>query len=160
MMANLEKFKDHFILLCEAGFIAVNQADEDAAVKLFKASQLLNPKNTLPKIGIGYMHMMKLELKQASNLFDQVLALEPQNEMARAFLGISYALTATEMGKGEKILSESAKESSDPAIKQLANSAIDFLESFIKKDANPMQGPGQGPGVKKEKKKPKEKKHP
>ena len=29
-MADLQKFKDHFILLCEAGFIAVNQADEDA----------------------------------------------------------------------------------------------------------------------------------
>lgn len=153
-MANLTKFQDHFILLCEAGFIAVNQADEDAAIKLFKASQLLNPKSTLPKIGIGYMHMMKLELKQASKLFDEVLAIEPQNEMARAFLGISYALTASEMAKGEKILEESAKSASDPMVKKLANSAMEFVDTFIKKDVGPMQAPM------KKKKNPKEKNQP
>src|ERR1700730_12695978 len=101
------------------------------------------------------MHMMKLKLKQASKLFDEVLAIEPQNEMARAFLGISYALTATEVGKGEKMLEESAKNASDPMVKKLANSAIEFVDNFIKKDARPLQAP-----LKKEKKSPKEKKQP
>jgi hypothetical protein len=140
-MANIAPFKDHFLLLCEAGFIAVNQADEDAAVKLFKASSLLNPANTLPKVGMGYMHMMKLELKQACKLFDEVLAVEPDNEMAYAFLGISYALTSSELNKGEKILEETAHKSSDPMIKKLANTAIDFVERFIKKAPTPLQAP-------------------
>lgn len=137
-MAHIQKFKDHFILLCEAGFIAVNQADEDAAVKLFKASELLNPANTLPKVGMGYMHMMKLELKQACKCFEDVLVKEPNNEMARTFLGISLSLTATEVNKGEKLLEDTAKKAHDPMVKKLANSAIDFVEKFIKKAPTPL----------------------
>lgn len=138
-MADIQKFKEHFILLCEAGFIAVNQTDEDAAVKLFKASELLNPKSTLPKIGMGYMHMMKLELKQACKLFNDVLAEEPDNEMAKTFLGISYALTATEVTKGEQILEDSAQKTDDPMIKRLAISALDFVEKFVKKAPTPVE---------------------
>jgi hypothetical protein len=137
-MADLDAFKDHFLLLCEAGFIAVNQADEDAAVKLFKASELLNPKNYMPKVGLGYMHMMKLELKQACNLFDEVLAKEPDNEMAKTFLGLSYSLTASDVTKGEKMLTESATKSEDPMVKNLANSALEFVDEFIKKAPTPM----------------------
>lgn len=140
-MSNLQKFKEHFILLCEGGFIAVNQADEDAATKLFKASELLNPHNTLPKLGMGYMHMMKLELKQACKIFDEVLAIEPQNEMAKAFLGLSYALTASEVNKGEHLLEETAKRAHDPMIKNLASSALEFIEKFIKKAPTPVQKP-------------------
>ncbi len=138
-MANLQKFRDHFILLCEAGFIAVNQADEDAATKLFRASILLQPDNTLPKIGLGYMHMMKLELKQASKFFDEVLAKEPHNEMAKALLGITFSLTSSEAAKGEKILHEAEKKAKDPMIKTLADTALDFVEKFVKKKPSPAQ---------------------
>lgn len=140
-MADLHKFKDHFILLCEAGFIAVNQADEDAASKLFKASELLKPDNTLPKLGRGYMHMMKLELKQACKLFDEVIAKEPTNDMAKAFLGLSYALTATEVDRGEHLLEETSEKSKDPQVKKLAQTALDFVEKFIKKAPTPVQKP-------------------
>ncbi|NGX27486.1 MAG: hypothetical protein K940chlam6_01422 [Chlamydiae bacterium] len=140
-MADLQKFKDHFILLCEAGFIAVNQADEDAATKLFKASEMLKPENTLPKVGQGYMHMMKLELKQACNLFDEVIAKDPNNDMAKAFLGLSYALTATEVAKGEKLLEDTAKTASDDQVKKLADTALEFVEKFIKKAPTPLEKP-------------------
>lgn len=138
-MAELKKYKDHFILLVEAGFIAVNQADEDAAVKLFRASELLNPENTLPKVGMGYMHLCKLELKQACKLFDEVLAKEPNNEMARAFLGLSLALSPNEVVKGEKMLEETAQKAKDSNVKTLATTAIDFVERFVKKAPAPMQ---------------------
>jgi hypothetical protein len=36
-------FKEDWLLFTECGFIAVNQADEDAALKLFKAGEMLNP---------------------------------------------------------------------------------------------------------------------
>lgn len=140
-MADLQKFKDHFILLCEAGFIAVNQADEDAASKLFKASELLKPDNMLPKVGRGYMHLMKLELKQACTLFDEVIAKEPNNEMAKAFLGLSYALTTTEVARGEHLLEEASEKTKDPQVKKLADTAIDFVEKFIKKAPTPLQKP-------------------
>ena len=138
-MAELSKFKDHFILLAEAGFIAVNQADEDSAVKLFKASQLLDPQNSLPKVGLGYMHLCKLELKAACKAFEEVLAKEPTNEMAKAFLGLSLSLTPNEVAKGEKILEESAQKSHDPEVKKLAATAIDFVEKFVKKAPTPAQ---------------------
>ncbi|NGX46072.1 MAG: hypothetical protein K940chlam2_01254 [Chlamydiae bacterium] len=137
-MADLQSFKDHFLLLCEGGFIAVNQGDEDAAVKLFKASELLNPKNAMSKVGMGYMHMMKLELKQACNLFEEVLTKEPDNEMAKTFLGLSYSLTSSDVSKGEKLLSESATKSDDPMVKNLANAALEFVDEFIKKAPTPM----------------------
>lgn len=149
-MANLQNFKDHFILLCEAGFVAVNQADEDAATKLFKASSLLKPDNTLPKVGQGYLHMMKLELVQACKLFDEVIAKEPGNEMAKAFLGLSYSLTATEIDKGEKLLEETASKGKDEQVKKLAQTALDFVENFIKKSPTPVEG--QTPPKKKKKK--------
>lgn len=135
----IAKYKDNFILLCEAGFIAVNQADEDAAVKLFRASELLNPENPLPKIGLGYMHLCKLELKQACKMFDEVLAENPENEMAKAFLGLSLSLSPNDLVKGEKILEESAQKSKDSGVKTMAKTALDFVERFVKKAPGPMQ---------------------
>src|SRR5580704_15564833 len=98
-MGQLQKFKtkDQYLLLAEAGFIAINQADEDAAIKLFKAAELLDPQNTLPKIGMGYLHLCKLELKQAAKIFQDLLAIDPNNEMARAFLGLSLSLNPAEV---------------------------------------------------------------
>lgn len=137
---DLQKYKQHFITMVEAGFIAVNQADEDSAVKLFKASELLAPENLLPKIGLGYLHLCKLELKQACKIFDDVLAKEPNNEMAKAFLGLSYSLNPTEVTKGESILEEACQKSKDPMVKGLASSALEFVAKFVKKPS-PMQAP-------------------
>jgi predicted TPR repeat methyltransferase len=149
MGKQLDKYQKDFILLCEAGFIAVNQADEDAAIKLFKASQMLQPENTLPKIGLGYLHLIKLELKHACNAFNEVLAKEPNNEMAKTFLGLSLSFTPNEVAKGEALLEQSAQKSKDPSIKNLATDAIQFVEQFVKKKGTP---PPQTP-VDKDKKK-------
>jgi tetratricopeptide (TPR) repeat protein len=132
-----KKYKSDFILLAEAGFIAVNQADEDAALKLFKAAELLDPSNLLPKIGFGYLHLHKLELKQAVKNFEDVLEKDPHNDMAKAFLGLCLSLMPTSIDKGEKILEQSLK-SKDPLIKKMAGSAIDFVEKFVKKSPGPV----------------------
>lgn len=134
------KNKDTFLLLAEAGFIAINQADEDAAIKLFKASELLDPQNVLPKVGMGYMHLCKLELKQAAKVFEEILAKDPHNEMAKTFLGLSLSLNPAEIVKGEKVLAESAHKCKDPMVKDLAKSALDFVEKFVKKAPSPAQG--------------------
>ena|SRR3990167_8998492 len=134
----LKRLEEDFYLLLEAGFIAVNSMDEDSAIKLFKAAEILKPGNTFPRIGFGYMHMCKLELKQAAVIFDDISKKEPQNEMAKAFLGICMSMTPTEMSKGESILTQSATKSNDPEIKKLANTAIDFVENFVKKAPSPM----------------------
>lgn len=132
----IKNYKEDFILLAEAGFIAVNQADEDAALKLFKAAELLNPGNILPKLGFGYLHLHKLELKQAVKAFEEVLDKEPSNDMAKAFMGLAMSMMPTSIDKGEKILEQTLK-SKDPLIKRLSNTAIDFVERFVKKTPGP-----------------------
>jgi len=136
-MKKFERFKEHFVLLLEAGFIAVNQADEDSAIKLFKAAALLNPKSTLPEVGIGYLYLHKLELKQACKAFENVLQKEPSNDMARTLLGLCMTMTTDQVAKGEKILTDTAQASSDPQVKKLAESTLDFVDQFIKKSPSP-----------------------
>lgn len=140
MAANaLNNYKEDFFLLLEAGFIAVNAADEDSATKLFKAAALLKPESTFPKVGFGYMHLCKLEIKQAIASFREVLAKEPQNEMAKALLGICLSFTPTELSQGEKTLADLSRSSPDSGIKKLANTALDFVEKFVKKSPSPVQ---------------------
>lgn len=136
---NIKKYKEDFVLMLESGFIAVNQADEDSALKLFKAAELLNPGNTLPKVGFGYLHLHKLELAQAVRCFEDVLSKEPKNEMAKAFLGICMSLMPMQVEKGEKVLEETLK-SKDPMIKNLSHTAIDFVEKFVKTTPGPASG--------------------
>ncbi len=129
-------YKEDWLLFTESGFIAVNQADEDAALKLFKAAEMLNPENTLPRVGFGYLHLHKLELKQAVKIFEAVLEKDPGNDMAKAFLGLCMGLMPNMIEKGEKILEQTLK-SHDPMIKQLAGTAINFVDKFIKKTPGP-----------------------
>jgi hypothetical protein len=138
-MASWKDYKEDWILFLESGFIAVNMADEDAATKLFKASEMLHPESTLPKVGMGYLHLHKLELKQACEMFEKVLEKEPKNEMAKAFLGICMSLNPTSIDKGENMLKQTSK-SHDPLIKKLSHTAIDFAEKFLKKAPTPVQG--------------------
>lgn len=135
----LDKYKDPFLLLVEAGFVATNKAEEDKAIKLFRASETLNPDNPLPKIGMGYLHMLKLEIGQASKMFEQVLEKDPNNEMAKTFLGLSYTFSTTDIAKGEKLLTESASKSGDPMVKNLASTALDFVDKFVKKEPTPAE---------------------
>lgn len=138
-MGQLQKYKDDFTLLLESGFIAAGHAEEDTALKLFRASQLLKPDNTLPKVGLGYIHLLKLELKQACHIFEDVLKKEPSNEMCKALLGLSHALTVKEVDKGEQLLVEALKNSEDKSVKSMASTAIEFIEKFVKKSPTPVQ---------------------
>lgn len=147
-MGQLQKYKDDFTMLLEGGFIASGRAEEDSALKLFRAAQLLKPDNALPKIGFGYIHLLKLELKQACHAFEEVLKKEPSNEMCKAMLGLSHALTIKEVDKGEKLLLDALKNSDDKSVKAMASTAIEFIEKFVKKSPTPVQG---APVVKKKK---------
>lgn len=138
-MADLQKYKDDFFLFLEAGFIAVNQADEDSAVKLFRASELLEPKSTMAKIGMGYLHLHKLEVKQACEAFQEVLDKDPTNDMARALLGISKTFSPDKVAEGEKLLNEVATKSGDSEVKKAADTAIEFVETFVKRIPSPAE---------------------
>ncbi|NGX28793.1 MAG: hypothetical protein K940chlam1_00980 [Candidatus Anoxychlamydiales bacterium] len=138
-MSILDEYKQDFILLLEAGFIAVNQTDEDAAVKMFKAAEAIDKTNQLTKIGMGYLALHKLELKKAISIFEEVLKKEPKNDMAKAFLGIAISLSPKDMVKGEKLLHETL-QSDDQSIKKLAGIALEFVDKFVKKEPTPVEG--------------------
>lgn len=139
-MEDLSKYDEDFFLFLEAGFIAINQADEDAAVKMFKACELLRPENSLIKVGMGYLHLHKLELKASIKYFEEVLAKEPANELAKTFLGIAMTLTPDQVAKGEKILQETVKDTHDSQVKKVASTSLEFVDNFVKKP-----GGGKGP---------------
>lgn len=131
-------YDQDFVLFLECGFIAINQADEPSATKLFKACERLRPDNNIAKVGWGYMHLLKLELKEAIEDFEEVLKKEPGNEMARAFLGLAQCLTPNGITKGEKTLHETEK-SHDKDVKKMSHTAINFVEKFVKKEPSPAQ---------------------
>ena len=135
---SLDLYKQDFLLLLESGFIAINQLDEDAALKLFNAAEALDKTNPLIKIGRGYLHLHKLELKQSISLFKEVLAKDPKNEMAKTFLGIAMTMTPNQVTEGEKLLEDNLK-SDDGEIKKLAGIAMDFVDRFVKKEPTPVE---------------------
>ncbi|MEL7431663.1 MAG: hypothetical protein AAGI90_03940 [Chlamydiota bacterium] len=137
-MSDLSEFLSDFFLFLESGFIAVNQADEDASRKLFQAAELLDPKNSLSKVGLGYMHLHKLEIQHACEYFEEVLEKEPHNEMAKTFLGLCLTMSPDEVSKGEKLLTQTSS-SSDKLIKNLSHSALDFVDEFVKKEPTPVE---------------------
>ncbi len=137
-MAGWKKYQEDATLFLEAGFIAVNQADEDSALKLFKASELLNKESILPKLGVGYLHLHKLDLKKACDTFEEVLAKEPDNGLAKTLLGIALSLGPNTLEQGERVLMQTQK-SSDPMIKQLSGTAMSFVETCLKKPMTPAE---------------------
>lgn len=134
-----KQFKEDYILFLEAGLVAVNHADEDSALKLFKAAELLNPANHLTKIGMGYLHLHMYQLKKACDLFEEVLEADPSNEMAKAMLGIAMILDPNMSGKAKKLL-EQTHHSHDKMVQHLSDMGLDFVDKYIKKTPPPKQG--------------------
>lgn len=137
---DLEKYKDKFIVFVEAGFIATNMADQANALKLFRAAELLDNQSPLPHIGIGYLHLLKLELPQAAEAFETLLKKNPNDVMAKTFLGLVLAMTPDKVSEGERLLTQVTAESEDPMIRSLADSSLVFLDKFLKKAPTPAGG--------------------
>ncbi|MFZ4773047.1 MAG: hypothetical protein ACOYK9_03550 [Chlamydiia bacterium] len=133
----MTKHKEDFVLLLEAGFVAIMHQDEDTAVKLFRSAQLLDRENVMPRIGIAYMHLLKLELKSAIMCLKEVLHKEPHNEFAKALYGVCLTFSPDMSAEGAKMLHETEKHSKDPAIQKLTKDATHFYEKFIKGPPSP-----------------------
>ncbi len=129
----LEDFRHDFALLIEAGFVAVKQLDELSARRLFEGAQVLRPDSTAPRIGLGYIALNKLEIKEASGIFEAVVKQEPENYLAQAFLGICYLLVKAKRKKGEDLINDAGEKSNDPTVKNLCNLAIEWAEKDLKK---------------------------
>jgi lipopolysaccharide biosynthesis regulator YciM len=132
----MQVFQEDFSLLIESGFIAVKQLDETSATRIFNAAQLINPKSTAPRIGLGWIALNKLEVKEATAAFEYVVEQEPENHLAQVFLGVCFLLTKPKRKKGEKLIKEAMQKTDDPTIKNLGEISLEWVEKDLsKKDA-------------------------
>lgn len=133
----LQDFREDFALLIEAGFIAVKQLDEISATRIFNAAQVMNPASTAPKIGLGYIALNKLEVKQATRIFEEVVKEDPENYLAQTFLGICFLLTKPKRKKGEQLIQEAMKNTTEPTIKNLGQISLEWAEKDLSKEKAP-----------------------
>ena len=90
-----------------------------------------------PQIGLGYIALNKLELKEATKIFEEVVKKEPENYLAQTFLGICFLLNKPKRKKGEKLIHEAMEKSSNPTIKNLGAISLEWAEKDLKKKEAP-----------------------
>lgn len=133
----LKDFREDFALLIEAGFVAVKQLDEISATRIFQAAQAMSPLSTAPQIGLGYIALNKLETKEATKIFESVVKQEPDNYLAQTFLGICFLLNKPKRKKGEQLIREAMRKTSDPTIKNLGEISLEWAEKDLSKEKSP-----------------------
>lgn len=139
----LDYFKEDFALFVEAGFVAVKQLDEIAARRLFKAAELLHPDNPASQLGLGYIALHKLQVNEATKIFEGILKKDPEHYLAQALLGICYMMTKNKRKKGEKLIMDAKSKSDNPTIKNLADVCMEWANNDLKpKDFSPL-APGK-----------------
>lgn len=132
----LNAFKDDLALFVEAGFIAVKQFDEVSAMRLFHAAHILSPENPASRLGLGYIHLNKLQVNEAAKIFEGILSQDPEHNLAKALLGIAYVMTKNKRKKGERLLEEAGEKTDDPTIKHLVGVCKEWIEKDLKEKEN------------------------
>lgn len=130
---NLQEFKKDFALLVEAGFVAVKQLDEISARRIFAAAELINPESTASQMGLGYIALNKLELKEAVKIFEKVVQREPDNDLAQVFLGMCFLLIKPKRDRGEKLITDIMKKTTSATVKNLCSISLEWAEKDLKK---------------------------
>lgn len=139
----LEEFKEDFSLLIEAGFVAVKQLDAISSSRLFVAAQMISPEHTAPQIGLGYIALNQLNVKEATHIFEHVIEKEPLNYLAQTFLGMCYLLSKPKRKKGEKIIREAMEKTDDQTVKNLGEISLRWAEKDLTKAKAPFFEPSQ-----------------
>ena len=140
----IEELKEDFSLLIEGGFVAVKQLDAISASRLFVATQMISPGHTAPQIGLGWIALNQLNVREATHIFETVTEEEPDNHLAQAFLGICFLLSKAKRKKGEKLIQDTMKQTSDPAIKNLGAISLEWAAKDLSKSKSPFFGLPEG----------------
>ncbi len=130
----LDSFSEDFVLFIEAGFLAIKQADEDSAKKLFGAAKVLRPASVEPDIGLAYIQLNKLEIKEAFEGFCKVLEKDPENPYATSMKGISMMLQKEKRDEGKRIINQLIETAQDDSVKTLGKVALKWCEEDLSKD--------------------------
>ncbi len=133
----IEELKEDFSLLIEAGFVAVKQLDAISSSRIFVAGQMISPGHTAPQIGLGYIALNQLNMKEATHIFEEINQKEPDNLLAKTFLGICYLLSKPKRKKGEKIIKDAIENTEDPTIKNLGEISLEWADKDLNKAKAP-----------------------
>lgn len=76
-------------------------------------------------------------MKEATKIFEGVVQEEPENYLAQTFLGICYLLNKPKQKKGEALIRETMKKSTDPTIINLGKVSLEWAEKDLKKSKAP-----------------------
>lgn len=134
---NMKSFDEDFALFIEAGFVAVKQVDEPSARKLFYAAEAIRPDHPAPLVGLGYIALNRLEVKEAVEYFKEVLEMDPDYHLARAFLGIAYLLKKTTRKEGYDQVKQAMKETDDETVKNLCEKSLEWADKDLKEKKAP-----------------------
>lgn len=133
----IEELKEDFSLLIEAGFVSVKQLDAISSSRIFVAAQMISPGHTAPQIGLGYIALNQLNMKEATHIFEKIILKEPENLLAQTFLGISYLLSKPKRKKGEKMIKEAISKTEDSTIKSLGEISLEWADKDLNKAKSP-----------------------
>ena len=130
----LEPFQGDFAHFTEIGFTAVKHSRAKDATSLFRAAEVLRPTHPLPVIGYGDIALCQMQTGLAKHIFENVLKKYPENLLAQMFLGIAHAATKKddEVLKAEELIKDALGKSEDPAIKNLGEVSLKWIEHDLK----------------------------
>jgi len=133
----LQVFKDDFVLLIEAGFMAVKKFDEDSARKLFLAAHELRPSHSVPFVGLSYISLNKMDYEAAIETLEPIVKEEPDNYLAAVLLGIGKLMDKDLRSEGEAGIRAAIGKTDDPTVKNLGDTALLWSEKDLKKSKAP-----------------------
>jgi hypothetical protein len=74
-----------------------------------------------------------LELKEATRIFEGVLAVEKDNYLAQTFLGMCFLLNKAKRKKGEKLIHEAMEKTTDSTIRNLGAISLEWADKDLAK---------------------------
>ena len=116
-------------LLMEAGMLAAGYGYMPESETIFEGLKAVRPESESPLIGLAFTKMSTRQVDEAIRILDeQALKINPDSDLARAFLGLAYKLA----GRGElsdSMVNQVLDSNRDPAAVNLAKSIQNGLNT-------------------------------
>jgi tetratricopeptide (TPR) repeat protein len=115
----LKQYKPDFALFVESGFVAINQCDEQSAIRLLGAAYMLNPEHPAPHLGLGYLYLNMEQLDRAIISLEESLKRDASMDLTKVLLGGALTLAKKDESRAQKLIEE-VTNSQDPEARKMA----------------------------------------
>lgn len=135
---HLQQYRPDFALFVESGFVAINQCDEQSAIRLLGAAYMLQPEHPAPLLGLGYLYLNMEQLDRAIGSLEEALKRDPSMELAKVLLGGALTLAKKDDKRAQKLIEE-VNESKDPEARKMAQIWTQIRDKLREKGAKKPQ---------------------